>query len=99
MCGSLPGEEGWQTLPNGCTATRLGASVWFEGICGCCDQSVEAPVCAYNTLFGWTTVQDQCVVDSLGTYTASYPGACVCCAAVTKGLTEARCYGDCGTCP
>ncbi len=81
VCGSLPGEEEWQTLPNGCTATCLGATVWFEGICTCCDPSGEAPVCAYNALFGWTAMRNQCVVDSLGTYTASYPGACVCCGA------------------
>jgi len=81
VCGTLPGAEGWGTLPNPCTAACLDATVWFEGVCGCCDPSVEAPVCAYTSLFGWTALPNQCVVDSLGYYTASYPGVCVCCGA------------------
>lgn len=79
VCGTLPGQEGWGTIPNMCTAACLDATVWFQGVCTCCDPTPEAPVCAYNSLTGWTSERNQCVVDSCGYYTASYPGACVCC--------------------
>ncbi len=79
VCGTVPGEEGWGTLPNPCTANCLDATVWFDFVCSCCDPTPEAPVCAYSPLTGWTSERNQCVVDSYGYYATSYPGACVCC--------------------
>jgi|GEM_PF-3066983 len=82
VCGTRPGEDTWGTLPNVCTANCLDATTWFDFACSACDPRPEAPVCAHDPYAAaWISERNQCVVDSFGYFSSSYPGACICCGA------------------